>query len=401
MQITRRELLALFGASAMADPSVDELSRRAAAFISAYSAEGFHRTATPVDRASADHLLNAVREAGATARLEPFELSRVDPGPAFLEIDGTRIDGVPMFDAAFTDVDGVRGSIGAAGKGDAPIGWIRVTPDGQGALRAVRNGSSHRAIVAVTTYKHPGLSLVNAQWFTAPFGPPVLQVSSEHGETIARAADRGGEVRFVAHATRARATAFNVVVDIEGTRPELPPLAVMTPRSGWHYNASERGGGLVCWLEIIRALSAARPRRPVRFVASSGHELGHLGLHAYLDRRPTLAKNAVAWIHLGANIGAVNDDVRTTCSHDELTEIVVRTFAESGMPRVNPTPALRVAGEAGTIAEQGGRFISFIGANDWFHYPDDKWPDAVHVGEVARYGKATAHLAAALANRLS
>ena len=401
MQITRRELLALAGAAARSDPSGDEVSKRAAAFIGAYSAEGFHRTATTVDRVSADRLVKAVREAKATAALEPFELARVDPGPAFLGIDGRRIDGLPMFDGSFTDPEGVRGAIGAAGTSDAPIGWTNVSPDGQGALRATRAGSSHRAIVAVTTWRHPGLSPVNAQWFTAPFGPPVLQVSSELADAIARVTDRGGEVRVVAHADRVPATAFNVVVDVEGTHPDLPPLCVMTPRSGWHSNASERGGGIVCWLETIRLLTATRPRRTVKFVASSGHELGHLGLHAYLDRRPTLARDAVAWIHLGANIGAVDKDVRTTCSQGELQDITVRAFAESGMPRINPTPALRVAGEAGTIAERGGRFISFIGANEWFHHPDDRWPHAVNVDEVARYAKATAHLALVLGNRLS
>ena len=97
----------------------------------------------------------------------------------------------------------------------------------------------------------------------------------------------------------------------------------------------------------------------------------------------------------------LDSDVRTTCSLGELQDITVRAFAESGMPRINTTPALRVAGEAGTIAERGGRFISFIGANEWFHHPDDRWPHAVNVDEVARYAKATAHLALVLGNRLS
>jgi len=42
----------------------------------------------------------------------------------------------------------------------------------------------------------------------------------------------------------------------------------------------------------------------ILFVASSGHELGHLGLDSYIVRRPGLVPAAKAWIHLGANIGA-------------------------------------------------------------------------------------------------
>jgi hypothetical protein len=39
--------------------------------------------------------------------------------------------------------------------------------------------------------------------------------------------------------------AVNVVADVRGTDPSLAPVCVMMPRSGWHANASERGGGLV------------------------------------------------------------------------------------------------------------------------------------------------------------
>ena len=60
-------------------------------------------------------------------------------------------------------------------------------------------------------------------------------------------------------------------------------------RSGWWGCASERGGGLACWLEIMRAMCAARPVRDTLFLASSGHELGHLGLDAFIQRRPRLA----------------------------------------------------------------------------------------------------------------
>ena len=69
---------------------------------------------------------------------------------------------------------------------------------------------------------------------------------------------------------------------------------VMTPRSGWWSCGSERGGGIACWLEIMRAVHAAKPARDVLFVASSGHELGHLGLDAYMARRPDLVRAARA-----------------------------------------------------------------------------------------------------------
>jgi len=175
---------------------------------------------------------------------------------------------------------------------------------------------------------------------------------------------------------------------------------VMTPRSGWHANASERGGGLVCWLEAMRAVVASRPRRTVKFVASSGHELGHLGLHDYLHRNPALAREAHAWIHFGANIGTSTGDTGMTSSDDRLRDAAVRALAPHGLGTIRQSPATQVGGEAATIKEGGGRFISFIGANAWFHNPRDLWPDAVDIKAVATFARAAADLTLALANAL-
>jgi hypothetical protein len=405
MHLTRRQWLQA-GATCAFAPSViralaldlvDETVARASDVIRGYSAEGFHRTATAVDRASADRLMALARAAGATPRLEPFELSQVDPIAQFVEIDGRRIEGLVMFDAPFTSADGVTGALGDV-NGDRPVAFTRIAPNGEAALRRVRTASAHRAIVAATTGAEPGLCPVNAGWFVEPFGPPLLQVSSEYADAFDRAARAGSTVRVVAQATRQRATAYNVVADVPGARADLAPVCVMTPRSGWHANASERGGGLVCWLEALRAAVAARSERAVRFIASSGHELGHLGLHAYLDRNGTLARDGLAWVHFGANIGASTGDVGMTASDARLVESARAALANYQLDGIRQSTPAQVAGEAATISSQGGRFVSFIGQNRWFHHPRDLWPDAVDVRTVARFARATADLVVALAH---
>ena len=395
-------------------PATDALEARASDTIGAYAGEGHHRTATAVDRASADALLARALATGASASLEPFDLSRVDAGAAFVQIQGRRVDGLPMFDGAFTGADGVRGRIGPI-DGDQPIGWTRIPPNGEAALRRMRQGSRHAAIVAVTMGGKPGLCPVNAGWFTEPFGPPVLQVSSEQLAAIEAASASPLDVHLVAQATRRPARAFNVVAEIRGRNAALAPVCVMTPRSGWHANASERGGGLVCWLETMReVVSGARVppkphsgeegrrtggmRRTVRFIASSGHELGHLGLHDYLRRNPALAREAFAWVHFGANIGASTGDTGMTPSDDRLRDAALRALAPHGLDKIRQPSAAQVAGEAATIKEEGGRFVSFIGANAWFHNPNDLWPVAVDVAAVARFARATADLTLQLAN---
>lgn len=404
--MTRRELLELGAVLACANrraaaqrapATLDDTARRAADVIRGYAAEGHHRTATAVDRASADRLITLARTAGAVPRLEPFQLSRVDPVAAFLEIGGRRIDGLPMFDGPFTDAEGVRGAIGAPGS-DRPIALTKANPNAEGELKKIRGDSRHRAILVVTTGQRPGLCPVNAAYFSQPFGPPVLQIGSEHADAIERAADADDSVRLVAQAVRQPATAFNLVADVRGTKPDLPPVCVMTPRSGWYQNASERGGGLACWLEAMRAVQATNPLRTVRFVASSGHELGHLGLHAYLHRHPALAQSALVWVHLGANIGTATGPTAMSCSDGRAEAAALRALGAYGLGDLPRSPASGVGGEALTISQSGGRFISLIGRNAWFHNPRDQWPDAVDVPAVARFARAVSDLTLALAH---
>jgi hypothetical protein len=316
---------------------------------------------------------------------------------AYFEFDRHRTEGLPIFDGTFSGPEGVIGQIGGL-ESDRPIAWTKVSPNGEVQLRKARERVGLRALIAVTMGQRPGLCPVNAAFFAEPFGPPVLQLSNEELPEVEKAAEAGATIRMVATVTRTPATGFNLVADVPGRRPDLPPVCVMTPRSGWYFNASERGGGLVCWLETLRACSAARPLRTVRFVASSGHELGHLGLHAYLKRNPTLARDAAVWIHFGANIGAARGEVRLTCSSNTLESEAIRALTPYDLNGVPLQPASQVGGEAATIAAEGGRFVSFLGSNEWFHNPGDKFPDAVDLQKVARFARAAANLTITLAN---
>ena len=232
-------------------------------------------------------------------------MSRIDPSNSGLVVQDRRVEGLPLFDGTFTNADGISGRLGPVNS-DAEIGLVEAAPNtaAAGAIGDARRQLRHKGLVFVTRGGRPGLCPSNADSFLKPFGPPVLQVSSDESAFLAEHAQRRGEVTLIAPVTRASATAFNVTATIKGRNAALVPLVVMTPRSGWYSCASERGGGIVCWLELMRTLRAAPPARDVLFVASSGHELGHLGIDAFVARRPGIVPKTVGWIHLGANIGA-------------------------------------------------------------------------------------------------
>ena len=396
------------------------LEQRIARVIEQYAKQGFHRTATVVDRLSGDWLHDEVVRIGLRSEREPFSINRVDPGKSVLIVQGRHLEGLPLFDGAFTEGGGVRGRLGPIDS-DAEIGVVEAAPNtaAAGAIGEARRQQRHKAIVFVTRGGRPGLCPSNADSFLKPFGPPVLQVSSEESGFLAQQAQLRSEVQLIAPATRVAAASFNVTATIKGRTPGLPPLIVMTPRSGWYSCASERGGGIACWLELMRTLRASKPARDVLFVASSGHELGHLGIDSYLAKRPGIVPNSAGWIHLGANIGAATRPAAAPAaaedpalrhatpmlgpantiqaSDDEFEGILSRAMSAANLPvsRRNPRGTVP-GGEAENVHRGGGRYVSVIGSNALFHNPADRGSDAIDVAAIAAFTKVFAAVAESL-----
>jgi hypothetical protein len=377
------------------------ITDRIARIISAYDGQGIHRTGTEVDNRSAAWLVDAAKAAGADARAEPFAISRIDLKSTFVEIQGRRIEGLPLYDGGFTDERGVTGKLTKAGEAGGEIAVTTldagaVSNEGRG-LQQLRRAPNVRAIIAITNGAHAGLTPSNAVDFKEPYGVPVLQVSSEEAAGLAEHAAQHRDARLVAQIARTSTQALNVVGVIRGTRAELPPVVVITPRSGWWQCAGERGGGIVCWLETMRAVSAARPPRTVMFVASSGHELGHYGLDAFIDAQPDLVKRASAWMHFGANIGAAEGRARLQSSSDEIEAKALEQMTRASAAEPQRVPRGTVpGGEARNLHVGGARYVSILGSSQLFHSQADRWPASVDVQALARYATAFSNLAVAL-----
>jgi hypothetical protein len=416
--------LAVRRMTAQEKPST-EREGRIRQIIEEYEEQGFHRTGTPVDEVSARWLRDEVQRSGLSAALEPFPLQRIDVPSAGLIMGERRIEGLPLFDGGFTDERGIAGRLGALDS-DAEIALAEAAPNaaGAGPLGDARRKNRHKAIVCVTRGARPGLCPSNADAFLEPFGPPVLQVSSEHASWLLEQQSQRSDVRLLAHVTRTSAQAFNVTAKLPGANPQLPPLVIMTPRSGWYRCASERGGGLAVWLELMRTLRDATRVRDVLFVASSGHELGHLGIDAFIDRRPGIVPSSVGWLHLGANIGAAvrggapprppgvaSGDPPSArvpqaqgntlqASDDEFERMLDRALTAAGVPIGVRAPRGRVpAGEAEAVHRCGGRYVSAIGSNALFHNPGDRGPDVIDARAIAAVAEAFAQVATTLAGR--
>jgi hypothetical protein len=359
---------------------------RAAAWLQAWDGQGTHRTATAGDHAGAAWLAAEAAALGAKPEIEEFALDRLDPGGCFLEFEGTRLDAVPAFDAPAGRE--VKGRLGAE------IAVAELTPQTvyTGEYRALRQKGRHQALVIICKGDASGTGLLNAEQFGEPYGAPAIHVSSEVRDAVLAAAGRGASARFVSESRRTRALAKNVVVTLRGSDPPLPPLVVMTPRSSWWQSTAERGGGIVCWLESLRALLAAPPRRPVTLVATSGHELGHLGLDDFVARRPGCERGWL-WVHYGANIGASGGSLSLMSSRDDLAE---RAAAEVAPNRVAPKTQVP-SGETRDIHLAGGAYVTLVGTNKLFHLPQDRWPHSVDVARIAAVAAGAARFVSELA----
>lgn len=379
-------------------------SKYIAEIIQQYERQGFHRTGTKVDQLSALWLVECIQKLGIEAKLQPFSLSRLDPVQAYLQIGQRRWAGLPLFDSTFTTADGISGKLGLAGS-DADLLVMNIRPQANTPqyqeLQAYRRSERYQGIIAITRGICPGLAPLNALEFSSPFGLPVLQVSAEEANSLEEAAQQGQAATLVTQVERTDTEAFNVIATLKGTDSTLAPLVVMTPRSGWWHCASERGGGLACWLSAIAILSVSRLARDVIFIATSGHELGNMGLQFFLEQQPLLAKKAKVWLHLGANIGAAfGKRSGLFASSSKFAQMAASLMSQAdAAPDDCYLPNSMPYGEAVLIHRQGGAYISLLGANQLFHHPKDRFPEAVDIIQLTRIATAFTNLSLMFATK--
>ena len=377
---------------------LDDARARAVGWLTAWDAQGAHRTATAGDEAGAVWLAGEAAGFGVEVGSEVFQLDRLDPLACHLELDGERISAAPAFDAPATTATGLTGTLSVSGHDEAIL-VAKLTPRSvyTGEYERLRRDTAHRALVIVCSGERPGMGLLNAERFRNPYGAPAIHVSSQASETVLAGAADAAPARVVAENRYVRATARNVVMAMQGARRASPPVVVMTPRSSWWQSTAERGGGLVCWLESLRALIAAPPGCDVVFTANSGHELGHLGLDDFMARRPgwerPISEGGATWIHFGANLGAAGGELSVLSASDDLRQLTETELARTGRaPDAVAPKTLVPSGETRDIHRAGGRYVTLVGSNSWFHLPEDRWPHAVDPDAVTCIAAAAAAL---------
>jgi hypothetical protein len=365
-------------------------------FFAAYDAFGERRVGGEGDAASAEWLRDRAQAAGAASMLVPVTFERFLPDPSWLEAKSRRIEGLPLFDGGTTAQAGISGALGPLGS-DAPIGVVEMAPRAASLpgnpFALARQQSRHAAIVVALRTQPDSLAPLNAHDAEAPFGPPVLQVAGREAPWLLDLARRGAPARVVVAGSRAAGRSANIRASLTG---EAPPLLLLTPRTSWWTSTAERGGGILAWLTALETLAASPRRRAVVALATCGHELGHIGAHRAFAAEPALARDSRLVLHLGANLGCAGAERLVVRSNVEgLAEHMAEALVAAGHPRAPLEVANggKANGEAHEIESRGGRYLSLIGDNPWFHAPEDRWPDSVDNARATAIARAVAAVA--------
>ncbi|MCY4128317.1 MAG: hypothetical protein OXG15_03615 [Gammaproteobacteria bacterium] len=352
--------------------------------IRSWDVESQHRTGTDGDLRTSEMLVKRLTDAGVSARIVEFPFERRVPKDCFVEVGGTRIGGIPLFDGGETD--GIlEAPLVTAGQ-DGVIGLGQATANGGPQnlqLLSHRNRDTHEALIGIARSETPGIAMLNADSYTEPLGVPVLIIDGEQANTLQASAQTGATAKLHVNFEIEQSTATNVEVHLAGQSSDLDPLVVMTPKSSWWTSTAERCGGIAAWLASARSLAARTPERDVILTANTGHELGHVGLEYFLSQNPGLARDAHSWVHLGANFAAKGSQIRMQYSNDKLRETFAKYLTTNEVVVASEVGGdIRPGGEARNIFDGGGNYVSLLGSNRLFHHPDDRMSNNVDL-EVA------------------
>jgi hypothetical protein len=211
-------LLPLFTSGyARSNTELEAMRTRISKDIQSWDAIIDHRTGTKGDELTAQWIGSELRQLGLEPVIDWFDFQRRVLHECYVACADKRADGVPLFDGGYTDAAGLQAPLSNLGR-TSDIGLTLFGPGpwhpGTKNLEQARRKNAHQAIVAVAAgdLVRPGLSLLNADDYTEPYGPPVLQVATEHLQWLEAARDAAEPVRLVAHVSLEHTQASNVQV---------------------------------------------------------------------------------------------------------------------------------------------------------------------------------------------
>ncbi len=201
--------------------------------------------------------------------------------------------------------------------------------------------------------------------------PVILYARRDH-DLILAAARQKHQARLSLSATRTSVAGVSLI----GARPgKGAGLVISTPMTGWFGSVAERAPGIILARQLAEAY--ARAPFPVWIVASSGHEIGHLGMQQVLGALAPSPEEVRLWIHLGASLGATAQDedyplksLHFRMATPGIEDLVDEAFGSMGLSPLDPAQMRN--GETGDVLSAGYKdVLGLTGVAATFHTPAD------------------------------
>jgi hypothetical protein len=284
--------------------------------VETFDSFGVHRTGLGPDRRTSGWLQDHLASLGFQSELRPFAAEIYEFRSASITVASGREPlfvqepvvqtnlriGAPLalLHGRASDVRGAIALFDLPYNGDATI---NLPPN----WALIRNAAEAGAVAAIAITNGPtdGLIKFNTPKDGSALPLPVLLVAPNRAAALRTAAATRSLARLEVVGANRTVTASNLISRPSGLGPVV---VVSTPQSAWTHAAGERGVGVALW-RAIAAYARGRKDAAWMFVATSGHELAHLGLGSVF-KDPLLPgpERVRLWIHLGANIATYGRD---------------------------------------------------------------------------------------------
>jgi hypothetical protein len=377
-----------------------------------------HLTGSPEEAVTQDWVTRELARAGLETGRDAYTFLRFAPETVALTVAGDRVRAIAArFYSGATAPQGVSRQLVYAGLGtaqedsqagvadkleviDVPMADDVASPTLDQAFTAAKAAGA-AGLIAVTQgpQDYPVQEDIDSRQGVQ--GLPSVFVGKRSGAAVMAAAKAGERATL----TLTAAVGTGCDADVYGVLPGADPsryVIVGTPTSGFDAAASERGAGVAILLGLARHYAAlAQGARPFTlvFVATSGHEVGFLGLPLFMQVHPQWFADAQAYVHLGASIAAAQlvetptGAVERLPSGDKTRLFYISenplllpgaqaAFASTATATGSSSPAVRNVGEQAYPYHAGVPIVSISGSSYYFHTPGDE-PGGVDVSLLA------------------
>jgi PA domain-containing protein/peptidase M28-like protein len=370
-----------------------------------YARLGDHQTGSASEARTQSWIESRLSSLGLETGRDPYKFFAFDPGAVSLRVAGHLVrPALPYFYSGTTPSAGVSGGLVYVGLGlsaevdaadvsgkiaviSVPAVKDTIEPSFTQAVTALHSAGA-AALVAVTDGPGNLPFQQDVDSRTGILGLPTVFVGKRSGAAVIKAARAAAPATVTLTAGVGEGCDTNVWAVLPGESASRL-LIVGTPTSGWDQAASERGSGVAILLGLAHyyaSLPVSQRPLTIVFAATSGHEVGYLGLPTLIQTHPAWFSDADAYVHLGASIGALEKDQvggRTVSggegdlsrdlyvSENALLQSIAAQAFTGAQPLGSLPPSVEDPGEQAYAYHAGIPVVSVSGASTYFHTTGD------------------------------